>query len=116
MGWYPGGWVNRERYIDPTKYNVAGYADIGNKQAGDSGGFSGYANFIQWAGPTPTMVYFSNDFHSVDPERPLSSVDNRILNLVWKNQELQPGETVEYRLRIGFLPKGTDLVAAGAIR
>ena len=115
VGWYPGGWVDEERYVDPEIHNIAGFADIGNRRAGDPGEYSGYANFIQWEGSRPTMAYFSNDFHSVRPGRPLSSRDNRILNIVWKNQKLEPGRTLEYRLHIGFFPKGIDLMAASRV-
>jgi hypothetical protein len=108
VGWYEGGLINRETYIDPRKYSYIGYADFGNKDAGEAGIYSGYANFIQWSGEVPSMVYLSNDFHSVR-NRVLDSKDNRILNIVWKNQYLLPGENKTYLLKIGFVRPGKSL-------
>lgn len=102
VGWYPGGLIMNETYIDPLKYNIAGFWDTGNTLAGETGHFTGLANYIQWLGKPPTLVYFSNDFYSVDPQKPLSSPDSRLLNIVWKGIVLAPGEVERLYLRIGF--------------
>lgn len=102
VGWHPGGLIMNETYIDPLKYSVAGFWDTGNILAGETGHFTGLANYIQWLGKPPTLVYFSNDFYSVDPQKPLSSPDSRLLNIVWKGIVLAPGEVKRLYLRIGF--------------
>lgn len=102
VGWYPGGLITNETYIDPLKYNVAGFWDTGNTLAGETGNFTGLANYIQWLGKPPTMVYFSNDFYSVNSQKTLSSPENRLINVVWKGILLAPDEVERLYLRIGF--------------
>jgi len=112
IGWHEGGWITRESYIDPLKYPVVGFSDIGNSEAGEESTYTGYSNFIQWMGPVPSQVYFSNDFYRVT-NRVLDSPDNRVLNIVWKNQFLAPGQEWNFGLRIGFIPPGRDVFAEG---
>ncbi len=102
VGWYPGGLIMNETYIDPLKYNLAGFWDAGNTLAGEAGDFTGFANYVQWLGKPPTMVYFSNDFYSVNSGKPLSSPENRLINIVWKGMVLAPDEVERLYLRIGF--------------
>ena len=114
VGWDEGGLISREQYIDPSRSSFAGFADVGNREAGEPRGYSGYANYIQWSGVRPTMVYISNDFYSVR-NRLLDSRDNRILNIVWKDQYLVPGQDMTYFLKIGFLRPGQNLAEAGRL-
>lgn len=102
VGWYEDGLITRETYIDPLKYNLAGFWDVGNPVINEKGEFTGLANYIQWIGKPPTMVYISNDFYTVDPVRPLISQNNRVLNLVWKGMVIAPGEIERIHLRIGY--------------
>lgn len=102
VGWYPDGLVTKETYIDPWKYNIAGFWDAGNPEINERGDFTGLANYIQWIGKPPTMVYFSNDFYSVNPARPLADEKQRLLNLVWKGIILAPQEVERIQLRIGY--------------
>jgi len=112
VGWFEEGLVTRERHIDGKMYSFIGYADIGNPDFGEKEAYTGYANYIQWVGTKPSEVYFSNDFFSVQG-RILGSRDNRVLNLVWRNQPLRPGESQTFTLRIGFVPPGENLFQVG---
>ncbi len=114
VGWHEDGLVVRETFLDPHKYSLIGFADIGNVQAGETGEYSQYANFIQWIDTIPSQVYFSNDFYYVR-NRVLDSRDNRVLNVVWKEQYLAPGESNSYHLRIGFVPPGENLFEKGRV-
>lgn len=102
VGWTSGKVFKFENYISPIRYNFAGMWDYGNDMAGEPHRFSNYANFIEWLDTRPTVVYFSNDFTRVDEKRPLSSFDNRILNLLWLYQTLLPGESRVYTLALGM--------------
>jgi len=108
VGWYEHGLVTREAHLTPRPADLIGFVDRGNSYAGETQDYSGYANFIQWLRPIPTEVYFSNSFYSVGA-RLLDSKDNRLLNIVWKNQYLGPGESKNYVLRVGFIRPGEDL-------
>lgn len=112
IGWFEEGLVTRERHIDGARYSFAGYADLGNRDSGEPGDFTGYANYIQWVDTEPSEVYFSNDFFSVE-NRVLGSPDNRVLNVVWRNRYLKPGEEKRLTLRVGFVPPGADLFEVG---
>ncbi len=109
VGWYSGGIITRESYIDPVRYNFVGMWDVGNGR--EDGDFSGYANYIEWIRPVPTMVYISNDFHSVNEKRFLNSHDNRIINIVWKGRKIYPKSSERIHLRIGFAGRSGDLNA-----
>lgn len=114
VGWFDDGLITRETFIDPQRHSFIGYVDIGNKDAGEAGDFSGYANFIQWIDTIPSEVYVSNDFYSVR-DRVLDSRDNRVMNIVWKDQYLAPGESREYLLRIGFIQPHENLFEKGKL-
>ncbi len=103
VGWYQGGLIEREDYLSPFHYNYAGYWDRGNHAAGEKGSFSGYANFIQWFSPVPSFVYFANQFDKCCSKSiPLWSNDNRVINLLWNNQGLLPGQSKQYVLAFGM--------------
>lgn len=104
VGWYEGGLVKTEAAISPQKYRYAGYWDFGNELAGEKHDYTGYANFIEWnAASTPSYVYFSNSFeHCCGQSKPLDSEDNRVIELLWLNQPLQPGASRNYTLAIGM--------------
>jgi len=102
MGWTENRIFEYEGYVEPWPGGYAGYWDHGNDAVKEGRGFTDIANFIQWLSITPSEVYFSNVFTSVDESRPLSSLDNRLINLVWRDQELQPEESKTYILAIGM--------------
>lgn len=110
VGWFEGGLVTREAHIDPGIYSTIGFTDMGNPEAGEGGSFTGFSNYIQWLGQSPTEVYFSDDFYSVQ-DRVIASPDNRLLNIVWKDQVLHSGQSKTFRLRIGFLNPNENIFA-----
>ena len=105
VGWTDGEIHQSAGYISPREHRFAGYWDIGNELAGERHDYSGYANFIEWLSNPPTVVYFSNGFagSSAIPEHmPLNSPDNRVINLLWKDQTLKPGDGNTYVLALGM--------------
>lgn len=98
IGWYEGGVVKYEMHL-PKNTTYAGFINKGNDAIGE-GQYDGTLNFISWQ-PEAVEVYFSNDFHKVEPSVPLKDRENRILNIVWKAQSLMPTETKTYRFQIG---------------
>jgi hypothetical protein len=100
IGWFREGYIRAETYLDPSMNSYAGFWDRGNDAVDERGNFSGLANFIEWS-PEPTMVYFSNDFHSVQTGKPLVSDTDRVMNIVWKGQLLAPGKPKTYVFKIG---------------
>ena len=112
IGWTDGRIFEYEGYLAPWPKGYAGYWDYGNDAVREGRGYTNMANFIQWLSITPTEVYFANDFRYVDENRPLSSLDNRLINLVWSDQVLRPGEAKTYSFAIGMAhttPDGTPL-------
>lgn len=109
VGWVKDRLLPYEGEIDLRKYSYAGMFDCGNKAAGETGRFTGLANFIEWLGVRPDLVYFSNKLGSFAPESarvPLSSPDNRVIFLQWGPRLLQPWQEDLYVLAIGMA--GTD--------
>ncbi len=102
VGWTNVGLYKHESYVSPYTHNFVGFWDIGNEAAKEWHNFSGYANFVEWLLNRPAIVYFSNSFTEVNERRPLDSKDNRIINLLWIDQELRPGDTKSYILAIGM--------------
>lgn len=102
VGWTNVGLYKHESYVSPFTHNFAGFWDIGNEAAKEWHNFSGYANFVEWILNRPTLVYFSNSFVEVNERKPLDSKDNRILNLLWLDQHLMPGDTKSYILALGM--------------
>lgn len=102
IGWTGGKIFRYEGYISPVPKGYAGYWDYGNDVVREGRDFTNIANFIQWLTITPSEVFFANDFRDVDETRPLSSLDNRLINLVWRDQGLQPGESKTYMLAVGM--------------
>lgn len=104
IGWYGGGIVKYEKFISPTQNSYAGFWDEGNDAAGErTGGFSGRANFIEWLSPPPSYVYFSNSFEDCcDETAPLKDEFKRVLDVVWMNQFLRPGETRDHTFAVGM--------------
>jgi len=114
VGWSEKGLITHERFISPRENRYAGYWDHGNDAAGEKHSYSGYANFIRWPGMHPSVVYFSNNFESCSEEKPLSSYNNRVINIGWLSQTLLPGERRTYTLIIGkaSINPGTGLPEA----
>lgn len=103
VGWYKDGLVKYEQFLSPTTYKYAGYWDYGNDAAQEEHNFTGAANFIQWLTPTPSYVFFSNDFdYCCNEAKPLSGKYTRIINIVWLNQMLMPGKSRDHILAIGM--------------
>lgn len=102
IGWTEGRVYKYEGYVPPVPRGYAGYWDHGNDEVREDRNFTDMANFIQWLTISPTEVFFANDFSDVDGMRPLSSLDNRIINLVWRDQNLLPGESKTYMMAIGM--------------
>jgi len=102
VGWDPDGIIKYEKFISPSK-RYAGFWDIGNDAIGEKrGSYTGYANFIEWVEPQPSYVFFSNALDNCCTETlPLFAKHNRVINIVWLNQLLMPGESKEHVLIIG---------------
>ena len=104
VGWVEGELIYEERSIDPSHHFYAGMTDRGNPLTGESGDFSGIANFIAWAeGSRPDAVFFANNYygsrHPAGGVSPLQG-DARSIGLNWK-RTLPPGETIKIFLRLG---------------
>ena len=109
VGWSDDGVHLRSGYLSPLKHRYAGYWDVGNELAGEPKRFSGYANFIEWLETPPTVVYFSNGFVGLSPVKEgtvLNSPDNRVINLLWRDQVLRPEERRAYLLALGMTAPG----------
>jgi|Deesub1362A_J573_1020465.scaffolds.fasta_scaffold00073_67 hypothetical protein len=103
VGWYDDGLIQNEMLLSPVRHKYAGYWDYGNEAAGEDHNFSGYANFVEWLYPTPSLVFFSNSIENCCSETtPLASEQNRVINIVWLNQLLLPGESRDHILAIGM--------------
>jgi hypothetical protein len=103
IGWYDGGLVKAETLISPYKHRYAGLWDYGNDMAGEGHDFTGYANFVEWFTPLPSLVFFSNAIDKCcDEAVPLSSETDRVINIVWLNQMLMPQESRTYTLAVGL--------------
>ncbi len=102
VGWDEGGLIEKEQYISPTKNRFAGFWDIGNKAAGEQKTYSGYANFVEWISPIPNIVFFSNALDKCcDEDMLLSSIDNRVINILWLEQMLAPGQSKDHVVAFG---------------
>jgi hypothetical protein len=108
VGWTDGALYKYEGFVDPGQHTFAGFWDIGNDVIKEQGEFTGYADFIEWLSGPPTFVYFANDFDysKVDTKKALSSWNFRVVNLIWLNQALQPGERKEYVVALGMAKPG----------
>jgi hypothetical protein len=103
VGWHAGGPVWAERLLSPASTSYAGYWDRGNQVAGERDVYTGQANFVRWFPPQPSAVYFANSFGDCcDASLPLASPDERVVNLLWMNQLLLPGESRTYTLAVGM--------------
>lgn len=106
IGWYRDGLILHEMSVDPLRYNFVGFFDYGNELAGEPHTFTGTANFIEWgAGSRPAKVYISNggEFVGNDPNpAPLSSPDNRILDLIWGPIVLSPHQSFSFEIVVGM--------------
>jgi hypothetical protein len=102
IGWYSNGVFKKEGFLSPKIYRYAGFWDAGNDLAGEKGPYSKYANFIEWLNNSPNYVYFSNRFEEVKESKILDSWFNRIINLLWVDQKLMPGESKTYELALGM--------------
>jgi hypothetical protein len=103
IGWYQGGLIKTERIISPSRFSYAGFWDYGNDTASEGHDFTGKANFVEWTSPLPSYVLFSNSVDKCcDEKLPLSSELFRIVNIVWYDQLLMPGESRTYTLAMGM--------------
>lgn len=102
VGWAHGRIIDRQGYVLPSKDFIAGFVDIGNRIAGEGHHYTGYANFIEWSPNPPNIVYFSNNFGKIDEGKPLDSSTNRVINLLWLNQKLEPGKERAYTVTLGM--------------
>ena len=105
VGWVEDRLFPYEGEVPVGKYTYAGMFDCGNRAANEPAGFTGLANFIEWLGIPPNLVYFSNKIGAFAPESakvPLASPDNRVIFLQWGPRLLQPGQTDLYILAIGM--------------
>ncbi len=103
VGWTKDGLVLTEKEIDPTKHHFVGFFDYGNDLIGEQHVYTNIANFIEWdPSNPPSNVYFSNQFGSIDPKKPLSHELNRVVSLQWGPIYLKPGEIKEIKLAIGM--------------
>jgi hypothetical protein len=103
VGYYEAGLVQYEKFISPRRHSWAGFWDIGNPALGEQGPFTGYANFVQWFQPAPTYVFFSNSLDDCCSElTPLQSPVDRVINIVWLEQLLMPGQSREHVLAFGM--------------
>ncbi len=105
VGWAADGLYYYVGTLNTKKIHYAGYFDYGNDVIGEGHNFSGIANFIEWFGVEPSLVYFSNGPSDIPPVSnkliPLNS-DARFIGINWGNQTLQPGQSKTYTLAIGM--------------
>ncbi len=105
VGWAADGVYLYAGGLDTKKIHYAGYFDYGNDAIGEGHNFTGIANFIEWFGVEPSLVYFSNGPYDTLPANnellPLQS-NARFIGLTWFNQTLQRGQTKIYTLAIGM--------------
>jgi hypothetical protein len=108
VGWTDGELFKYEGYVPTANHTFAGFWDIGNDVIHENARFTGYADFAEWLSSPPTFVYFANKFgfDDVDVRKPLSSWNNRVVSLLWLNQELQPGEINEHVVALGMAKPG----------
>ncbi len=102
VGWTETGIVKHETFISPLANQYAGFWDYGNDAAGEKHNYTGMANFIKWISPLPSHVYFSNSFANCClNDTPIASYFNRIINVMWSDWVLLPGQTTAFTLLIG---------------
>lgn len=105
VGWYDEGTVMYEKAISTSKYNYAGFWDVGNPAARENGdGLTGLANFIQWPeNDGPSYAFFSNSLgNCCNESMPLLSEVERSINVAWLQRLLMPGESKEHTLIFGM--------------
>ena len=108
IGWTDGELYKYESFIRPSQHSFAGFWDIGNDVIHEKGEFTGYADFMEWLSTPPSFVYVANNFgfDRVNEKKPLDSWNNRVIGLIWLNQELGPGERREHVVAIGMAKPG----------
>lgn len=99
VGWYSGGIVNKETFIEGKNFKYGGLYDLGNELLGQqSKDFSNVADFIALdpAQPPPDAVFFANSFahkmSDIDTNRPLDNKSLTAFNLGWTGIKLKAGE------------------------
>ncbi len=103
VGWYEGGLVDTERFLPAGPRGFAGFWDIGNRAAGEEPVYSGFADFVEWISPQPSLVFFSNALdRCCENNAPLASRDSRVLNILWLEQMLRPQEARDHILAFGM--------------
>lgn len=112
VGWADGVLYRRQGLVLTDKHKFAGYWDIGNDDIGEGHNFTGYANFVEWVSHPPDFVYFANNFtpdlDKLDSSLPLDSYDNRIINLLWLDEVLKPGESKTHTFALGMAGPDTS--------
>lgn len=106
VGWMEHELLPYEQQVDTNMHRSFGMYDFGNLLAGETGGYTGVANFIQWeTASRPDNAYISNFSGGVvNPGKkvPLMSPTNRFIGLEWKFRTLQPGESFTFPLALGM--------------
>jgi len=110
VGWTEAGLQYYEGVFDTAQNTVAGMYDVGNKMIpGETGPFTGLANFISWrGGMRPDLGYFSNKegkFAELPEKVPLYSRTNRVMFLQWGPRPIKPGQSDLILLTIGLADK-----------
>jgi len=110
VGWTAKRVFYREGFILPVVDSYAGFWDAGNAEAGETGEFTGFANFIEWMVNPPAIVYFSNtlELEGFREGRLLDSRDNRVINLVWFSEYLRPKEAKSFVFALGMAKPGAE--------
>jgi hypothetical protein len=111
VGWNSDGLVKHESFLPVNKYDYAGYWDVGNPAIDEKGSdFTGYANFVKWFSPAPSYAFFSNDLDECCGDmKPLANPVDRVINIVWLDQLLMPGESRDHVMVFGMANVDRDL-------
>lgn len=113
VGWTRDRIYNYEAAVNPANHAFFGMYDFGNIAAGEKkGGYTGFANFIEWQGPfRPDFAYFGNQMGKPVSEAdhvPLSHKTNRVMIAQWSYRTLAPGESNTIILAIGMADRPTS--------
>lgn len=107
VGWLKNRIILRESEINTEQQSYAGMVDYGNPLAGEHHEFySRKANFIEWQPSNrPDLAYFANKFDAKDTigkNLPLTSMTDRVINLIWGPDTLKPGESFSFTIAVGM--------------
>lgn len=108
VGWTPAGLVRHEAALGVGEFTTGGLYDLGNSSVdGVEGSFSNEASFVALdpVAPPPDHAIFANAFAhesaEIDPDRPLDHHSLTALNLVWRDQVLEPGASFTWAMALG---------------